>query len=209
MKHRASRELYDYWQSVRGSRPAPDRSEIEPADIRRILGDTFILEVVSPREYRFRLAGTRVCAAFGRELKGREFLSFWTGKDRETMATLFAAISQDAAAAVIGTVGRAAHGRDLPFEILCLPVRQKGEGYNRILGTLAPMNDPYWIGLHPILDQTITSLRLIWPDERPGFLLRRGSDLPPDEPPALTGADIPGDMRRRVGHLVVYEGGKQ
>jgi len=228
MKHPSTRELYDYWQRLRGSRPAPERTEIEPSDIRRILGDTFILEVASRNDYRFRLAGTRVCALYGRELKGRDFLSFWTGKDREAVATLLAAVSQDAAAAVLGMTGRSAHDRDLACEILLLPVRQKGGGYSRIIGSLAPMDDPYWIGIHPILKQSITSLRLIWPDERPTFL-RRGDQLdveaipvvdpvvaPRGEAPPRPGVPVrpvplhpwTGHPNRRVGHLVVLDGGK-
>ncbi len=231
MKHPSTRELYDYWQRLRGSRPAPERTEIEPSDIRRILGDTFILEAVSRTEYRFRLAGTRVCALYGRELKGKDFLSFWTGKDREAVATLLAAVSQDAAAAVLGMTGRSAHERNLPCEVLFLPVRQKGGGFTRILGTLAPMEDPYWIGIHPIMAQSIASLRLIWPDERPHFL-RRGDQLDVEVVPTATSQAYPlaprvearprpgvparpvplqpwtGHPTRRVGHLVVLDGGK-
>ena len=219
MKHAATRELYDYWQRLRGRRPAPDRTEIEPSDIRRVLGDTFILEATSRDEYRFRLAGTRVCALYGRELKGRDFLSFFTGKDREAVSTLLAAVSQDAAAAVFGFDGVSAHDRRLACEVLLLPVRQKGEGWTRVLGCLAPMDDPYWIGIHPILSQSLTSLRLIWPDERPTFL-RRGDALPPlddvvarpaSRPPSV-GAEplgiLAGVGERRVGHLVVLDGGK-
>lgn len=223
MKHSSTRELYDYWQRLRGSRPAPDRTEIEPSDIRRILGDTFILEVVSRTEYRFRLAGTRVCALYGRELKGKDFLSFFTGKDREAIATLLAAVSQDAAASVFGITGRSAHDRDLACEILLLPIRQKGGGFTRIIGSLAPMEDPYWIGIHPIMRQSVTSLRLIWPDERPHFL-RRGDDMDieavdaPLPPREATRPGVPvrqmslqpwtGMPNRRVGHLVVLDGGK-
>lgn len=230
MKHSSTRELYEYWQRLRGSRPAPDRGEIEPSDIRRILGDTFILEVVSRNEYRFRLAGTRVCALYGRELKGKDFLAFWKGKDREAIATLLAAVSQDAAAAVFGANGRSAHDRDLACEILLLPIRQKDGGFNRIIGSLVPMQDPYWIGIHPILSQTVTSLRLIWPDERPSFL-RRGDDLDLEAETAIDHREAPprhgevaprpgvpvrpsplspwnGHPNRRVGHLVVLEGGK-
>ena len=229
MKHPSTRELYDYWQRLRGARPAPERTEIEPSDIRRILGDTFILEVSSRDEYRFRLAGTRVCALYGRELKGKDFLSFWKGKDRDAIATLLAAVSQDAAAAVLGMTGRSAHDRDLACEVLLLPIRQKGSGFTRIIGSLAPMEDPYWIGIHPILSQSITSLRLIWPDERPHFLLR-GDQVDVDAMPApdalpvaprgeasvrpgVPVRQIPlppwaGHPNRRVGHLVVLDGGK-
>ncbi|TBW33088.1 PAS domain-containing protein [Siculibacillus lacustris] len=220
MKHRSTRELYDYWQRLRGSRPAPDRTEIEPSDIRRILGDTFILEAASRHDYRFRLAGTRVCALYGRELKGRDFLDLWTGEDRETMATMLAAITQDAAAAVIGTTGRSAHERSLPCEVLLLPIRQKGGGWTRILGSFLPMDDPYWIGIHPIMAQSIVSLRLIWPDERPHFL-RRGDEIDddieavpvspygarPTDGGAFAGGGN-GAITRRVGHLLVFEGGK-
>lgn len=215
MKHATTRELYDYWQRLRGSRPAPDRTEIEPSDMRRILGDTFILEADQRLDHRFRLAGTRVCALYGRELKGKDFLSFWQGKDREAIATLLAAVSQDAAAAVFGFEGVSAHGRKLPCEVLVLPVRQKGEGWTRILGSMVPMDDPYWIGIHPIVSQTITSLRLIWPDERPSFLRRGDAVAPlattvptvPIRPPRPIGV-VPGLAERRVGHLVVLEGGK-
>ena len=229
MKHPSTRELYDYWQRLRGSRPAPERNEIEPADIRRILGDTFILEVAGQGEYRFRLAGTRVCALYGRELKGKDFLSFWTGKDRDAVATLLAAVSQDAAAAVLGMTGRSAHDRDLPCEVLLLPIRQKDGGFTRIIGSLAPMQDPYWIGIHPIMSQSIASLRLIWPDERPSFL-RRGDDpdlvavlaeptrRPAERAEAQPRSGVParprplepwiGHPNRRVGHLVVLDGGK-
>lgn len=225
MKHATTRELYAYWQRLRGTRPAPDRSEIEPSDIRRVLGDTFILEAVSRHEYRFRLAGTRVCALYGRELKGKDFLTFWSGKDNEAVATMLAAVSQDAAAAVFGMNGRSAHERDLACEILLLPIRQKGEGWTRILGCLVPMSDPYWIGIHPILSQSISSLRLIWPDERPHFLLR-GDQVASDEILAVepatgsmhrshtptTAAPFPpfafDAAHRRVGHLMVLDGGK-
>lgn len=212
MKHAVTRELYEYWQRLRGSRPAPDRTEIEPSDMRRILGDTFILEAEGRRDHPFRLAGTRVCALYGRELKGRDFLSFFRGKDREAVATLIAAVSQDAAAAVFGFEGTSAHGRTLPCEVLVLPVRQKGGGWTRIIGSLVPMDDPYWIGIHPLTSQTITSLRLIWPDERPSFL-RRGDACEPieapivDPRPAPLGV-VPGLSARRVGHLVVLDGGK-
>jgi hypothetical protein len=203
MKHATSRELYDYWDRLRRGQPAPHRSDIEPSDIRRILADTFILEVAGREAYTVRLAGTRICALYGREIKGANFLDLWTSDDRQAIATLAAAVSTDAAAAVLSLEGRTARRRTLPCELLLLPLRHGKSGYDRVLGSLAPTERAYWIGSEPMTSQSVTSLRLIWPDERPHFM-RRASDRP--QPPAPIA--IPIDNRRRRGHLFVLDGGK-
>ena len=66
MKLNGSIELFQYWNRLRGTRPAPRRTEIEPSDIKTLLADTFILEQDSRGLPVFRLAGTRLCALFGR-----------------------------------------------------------------------------------------------------------------------------------------------
>ena len=45
MKHPSNRELFDYWNKRRGERLAPERADIEPAAIRHVLGDTFVIEM--------------------------------------------------------------------------------------------------------------------------------------------------------------------
>ena len=74
MKNASSQELYAYWEKQRGTRSAPARTDIEPGAIRHILSDAFILALDGDAGHPFRLAGTRLCALFGRELKG-EFSS--------------------------------------------------------------------------------------------------------------------------------------
>lgn len=214
MKHKTTRDLYSYWQVLRRDRAAPERTEIEPAEIRSILGDTFILEVAEAKNFRFRLAGTRVCALYGRELKGRDFATLWTGKDRDTVSSLVGAISEEAAAAVVGFSGSTDFGRSVAIECLLLPVRQNGPGYQRILGSIVAMDDPYWLGMHPIMRQSISGLRLIWPEDNRPFL-RRGGTIEPvlfDDatPMPLPHPSVPALGReRRVQHLTVYEGGKR
>jgi hypothetical protein len=72
MKHPSNRELFD-WNMRRGERLAPERADIEPSAIRKILGDAFVLERHGVSNPVFRLAGTRLCALFARELKGESF----------------------------------------------------------------------------------------------------------------------------------------
>jgi hypothetical protein len=203
MKHATSRELYDYWNRLRRNRPAPRRGEIEPSDIRRLLADTFILEVVDRESFPIRLAGTRMCGLYCREIKGGDFLDLWRPNDREAIATLAAAVSVDAAAAVVTIEATTAGSRNVTCEILLLPLCHNGPDYDRILGSFAPLDQPYWIGTDPIVRLSLTSLRLIWPDEQPTFM-RRSTDR--------TGGSktipFPVPHRRRT-HLTLLEGGKE
>src|SRR5436190_23143037 len=73
MKHATTREVFAYWDNCRGGRLAPDRSDIEPGAIRNVLSDTFILTSDHKAGHPFRLAGTRLCAVMGCDLKGEPF----------------------------------------------------------------------------------------------------------------------------------------
>ena len=106
MKHQVTRELYTYWDSLRCGRTAPERSDIDPAAIHTILGDTFILEYNDEDSQTFRLAGTRLCGSFCRELKGRNFLDLWKKEDLASIKILLTAVADDEAAAVIGFKAR-------------------------------------------------------------------------------------------------------
>ena len=86
MKHPSSREFFAYWDARRGDARAPDRSEIEPDAVRGLLGDIFVLSYDNEAGYPFRVAGTRVCALLGRDLKDFSF-SAMTGFTGKTVLT--------------------------------------------------------------------------------------------------------------------------
>lgn len=206
MKSDVCRGLYDYWNRLRDGAQAPRRSAVEPAEIRRALGDTFILEVIDRQTLRYRLAGTRLCGAYGREMKGINFLDMWQEADRASVASILAAVAHDAAAAVIGLTGHASGTRSVAFEMLVLPLRQDGPSFDRVLGGMAAVDRPYWLGMDPILEQRVTSMRLIWPDREPTVVGWRGPQ-PSVRVPTVVAADAsPAAIRRR---FVLLEGGKR
>ena len=67
------RELGDYWLARRGRRRMPSRADIDPVDIKRILPNLFLIDVLpgSPRDFRYRLVGTLVTEAIGVNATGR------------------------------------------------------------------------------------------------------------------------------------------
>jgi hypothetical protein len=192
----ATRDLYCYWDSLRGARTAPERVDIDPGAIRRILGDTFIVEVDPPRSYPFRLAGTRICAMMGHELRGSSLLEKWADADQREISRLLAAVSDDLAAVVIGAGGTSNQGQTIDLELLLLPLRHRGKTHSRILGSITPSEWPYWIGICPLTRLSIRSIRILWPSGRD-----------PVAAAAQAPASLPEGVRR-VGHLAVVDGGK-
>jgi hypothetical protein len=161
MKHASTRILFDYWNRQRGRRAAPDRSDIDPADIRHVLGDTFMLAADFVDDIRFRLAGTRVCALFTREIKGEAFNAQWSESSSEHIEGLLAAVINEKIGAVAGIIGRTEDGDEVELELLLLPLAQVGPGRVRALGMLAPLTPPYWLGEKPVVELELKSLRHI------------------------------------------------
>lgn len=163
MKHASTRRLFDYWNERRGNRLAPERNEIDPGVIRHALGDTFLLAADFVEQLRFRLAGTRICALFCREIKGEAFAAFWSEESRKSIEDLMAVVSNESVAAVAGLSGRTADRAELNLEMLILPLAHVGHARIRALGILVPVTPPYWLGEKPIVELELGPLRLIDP----------------------------------------------
>ena len=117
MKHPSTRAFLAYWDEKRAGARAPDRSEIEPGAVRELLGDIFVLSYDAAAGYPFRVAGTRVCALVGRDLKDRSFSALFTPGDRREIENVITVVSEEMLAAVAGIPG----GID---EIRCVTVIQ-------------------------------------------------------------------------------------
>lgn len=193
MKHAASRGLFAHWTERRGIRALPERGDIEPAAIRAALGDTFILGAEPGEELRFRLAGTRVCALFGRELKDETFAALWDAGHQAAMRRLLATLGEEEIGVVAGARGRTPEGFSCDLELLVLPLRHRGRSGRRMLGALAPLTVPVWLGSSRLDPPSLGSLR---------YLIETLEPAAPLLPAASFGREQP----RR--DFVVYEGGR-
>ncbi len=181
MKHAASRELYAYWEEKRGTRPAPERAEIEPGAIRGVLSDAFILALDRSAGHPIRLAGTRVCALFDREIKGEAFVDLWSAASRPIIGSLLAILIDECTGTVAGVTAQNANGEPIELELLLLPLGTRRPSFARAIGVLAPLKVPPWLGVSPIGALTLGGRRHVGAElERrllPRFMtprLRRG-----------------------------------
>lgn len=178
MKHVASRELYAYWEKRRGKRSAPERSDIEPGAIRGVLSDAFMLALDRSAGHPVRLAGTRVCALFGREIKGESFLDLWTATSKPIVGSLLAILADECTGTVAGVTAQNASGDPVDLELLLLPLGTRRPSLARTIGVLAPLKVPQWLGASPIGALTLGGRRHVGaPLEKrllPRFMTPRG-----------------------------------
>lgn len=214
MENHGTAELFGYWNRLRADSVAPKRKQIEPMDIRKHLADTFILESGLRKGATFRLAGTRVCAIFGRELKNFTFYSLFNTVDLSIMNRLVQSCFDDKSVSLVSLVGTSRTKRSLNMECLLLPLQNDNEG-ERLFGALFALDNPYWLGSDIIEDCKVTSVRVIDPDKEIATLSARTMLKVPALRPALSELHpkpVVGPQStltgKRVGHLTVIAGGR-
>jgi hypothetical protein len=192
MKHPSNRELFEYWNERRGERLAPERADIEPSAIRQVLGDTFVLEITGNGNHLFRLAGTRLCALFGRELKTESFLPLWQRTGQASVRELIAVVMEEKVGIVASAHGATSDDTLAPvqLEMVLLPLASTSRTEARVIGALAPMAAPYWLGAKAVGPLTLGMFRHIGAN----------TDAPAPRFKAAAG-------RLRHG-LTVYDGGR-
>jgi hypothetical protein len=193
MKTAPTRKLFGYWNARRGSRLAPERGDIEPGAIREVLGDSFIVTFDPAADHPFRLAGTRVCALFARELKGAPFVQLWDLAGRTRIRDLAATVADEANPVVAGVVARTAAGSQADLELLLLPLYHRGRLRVRLLGVLTLLVVPYWLGA-----EHVTTLAL-------GATRHLGGAIAMTEGPSFAKAASEEAVRPR---LTVHDGGR-
>jgi hypothetical protein len=200
MKLAASRELFAYWNALRGARSAPERDDVDPGAIRGVLADTFILEFDQAAGFPLRVVGTRTNALFLRELRGAPFLEMWREADRAEIAEIVVALADEAQPFLIGAVAAPLGFPQVEVEVLLLPLRRRGDTHARALGCCAPRGVPRWLGLAGVGSLTLLTLRALGPSDC-------SDEIVSDEPShATTFAHPPHPARR--GHLYLIGSGR-
>jgi hypothetical protein len=192
MRHRSTETLYNYFNDLRGARPAPLRSEIEPAALTAVLPDIFILEKRRDGIVTFRLAGTRVCSILGQELRGHTFAEIWEPAVRHRMRLAADTVLANRQPLEIAVTAIDAEGESLALDMLMLPLCSRPGLCDRILGALAAIGRPD----HPDIYRRLTPSELTFGNHT-------------DAAPVRGAIVTPFGAARPVGHLRVLDGGRR
>jgi len=197
-RQQGTAELLAYWRRIRGKRAAPNRSDVDPAQIRQVLCDSFMIEADSARHFPMRLAGARLDAFCMQRQKDASFLALWSPQDRRSVAAALLSL-MDCATPISGVVRAQARGfSPIEMELLLLPLRSGPKSAPRILGALIPDYQPGWVGQVAIEPLELLSLRML--ESQAGLVdqYRDNQVVRADRPPP----------RSTRPTLVVLEGGR-
>lgn len=218
MKLFTTKYLYEYWNELRGKRAAPSRKELDPNVLKDVLPNLFLLDRLGKSEYNFRLAGTKTCNIFGKELRDSNFLDLWSANDRDSFASLLETLTEQGAVIVCGLKGMVAENqmndepRPVNFEFLALPLFHTQSGQcTSVIGSFGFDAEVERQHLLPIKDIEMVSLRVIWPiDEQvnaPKIVSGKNSQLQIAIDEAESATSQPDYMARRAQFKLI-KGGK-
>jgi hypothetical protein len=159
----AREEILNYWNGLRGSRPAPQRAELDPSALRHFLPDLFIVTSSPVGGLTFALAGTRICELFDRELRGTDYAELWsaTSGNRPTEIVENVLAYERAALLDVALPGDAAAH---PYDLLLLPLRAADDSSDRVLGAFMPRATPPSPLMMPIQSLTLRNWAFAEPD---------------------------------------------
>lgn len=162
MKHPSNREFFAYWDGKRGDARAPDRSEIEPGAVRQLLGDSFVLSYDACAGYPFRVAGTRVCALFGSDMKDKSFPALFAPESRAEIQDIITVVAEETVPAIAGVTAQSQHGATAHLELLLLPFNTRAHTPISMTGLLAPFESDFGL----LRDLKVTSWRYLHQPEK-------------------------------------------
>ncbi len=209
LRHPHSQILFDYWNGVRGVRPAPRRFDIEPGRLGAALPDTFILERAFGNSLTFRLAGTKVCENLGLDPRGREFLDGWNEADIMKLKPHLQSVLEAAAVLTLTFEAEMISGQKTNYEALLLPLVHTRDTIDRILGSITRLDDATTSSRDTVKSRRLSSCMIIWPtgapehDDVPTLDLPEASNQVPFHPQVRTARIV----RQNRRQFRVYDGG--
>ncbi len=129
--------LRAYWDSLRGARQMPARSEFDPRAIENTLASTFVAEKVAPRVARIRVSGSVLNDTLGMDVRGMPITALFDPIARDTVAEAVSELFALPAQLVLDlTSRRSFHRKAQRARMLLLPMSDAEGQVTRIVGCL-------------------------------------------------------------------------
>jgi hypothetical protein len=134
-----TRRVLDYWLSKRAGREMPSRADIEPLELRDVLGNLCLADVTdeTPPRFRFRVDGSNLAAMTGFDMTGKYADQLPHPHYRDYVLELYARVVETRAPVIRANEEEWA-GYGMRVESVTLPLSSDGRRVDAILDAVFP-----------------------------------------------------------------------
>jgi len=134
IEHPDLRTLYDYWNERRRGRRWPARADINPLELKAVLGNLSLIDVAptSPPRLTFRLMGTLFSQRIGQDLTGKTVDDIPDPAYRAEVTANYCKIVETGEPSV-SLAERMFDNEARRFETIRLPLSEDGKAINMVL----------------------------------------------------------------------------
>jgi hypothetical protein len=150
MFHSNTETLIDYWRARKGSRGAPARADIDPAQFPGLLAQVFIAGQGDAGAWPLRLAGEMLVEVHGAGLRGADLIGLWAPGYRAPLQRALEAALRAPDLLVINAEASAREGDIRRLEILFAPLLGPSGAPDRFLGLYQPLGASAGFGARPL-----------------------------------------------------------
>jgi hypothetical protein len=173
--HPGSRSLFRFWETIRAERAAPNRDDLDLQQIRGLVPNLFMLEQDHIRQtYKWRLAGTKTCELFRRELTGSDALAGWDKFESSTIKRLLDGVVTNLQPCLVRFRLNTTLGQMIGAEMIGLPLQARNDVRIHVFGGLFTFRDIENLGYDGIAYLELSGARAIWTEHLPGDRLVQG-----------------------------------
>ncbi len=154
-----------YWRAKRRARAMPSRRDIDPTEIGPLLPHLPLIDVVDGgTRYRYRLVGTSLVTAFGREYTGKYLDELFAGERLAYARRVYGTVCSQFKPVFLRNRYSSTRDVDMMANRLYMPLSADGSSVNVILGALTfefgrGALPGFWSGAQ--LDPSTAKLKLI------------------------------------------------
>lgn len=140
-------DFISYWMTLSKTDGLPYQSDFNPADVRHLLQDITIYEMLEDDTLKCRLMGTGLVEGFGWDYTDHDYLSLWAEEDRAKLLYHFKKMLETKMGISTYLVAIAASGFEVSGPAICLPALDGNGNATRIIAltnedTLKNSRDP-------------------------------------------------------------------
>ncbi len=192
--HPGTRMLYRYWEAIRAENAAPNRVDLDLAQVSSIVPNLLMLERDHMRHsFKWRLAGTQICDLYRKQLTGTDVLAGWDKFERETIKKLLDTVVTGLQPCLMRYRITTNLDQVIGVEMIGLPLHARNGSRFHVFGGIFPFRDISGLAYDAVKDLELSSTRTIWTDHLPGDKLLAG---------------LPNSSRAMAG-LRVIQGGRE